>query len=93
MIKSKYLTKITIIFVCLSLFTCAGIVYMAGNNTKTKVLDYENKLFGDNILSIDIRVEEKDWQSMLDNAMAKEYISGDLVINGVTFSAVGINIK
>lgn len=93
MIKSKYLTKITIIFVCLSLFTCAGIVYMAGNNTKTKVLDYENKLFGDNILSIDIRVEEKDWQSMLDNAMAKEYISGDLVINGITFSAVGIRTK
>ncbi|NMA85539.1 MAG: spore coat protein CotH, partial [Epulopiscium sp.] len=30
---------------------------------------------------------------MLDNATAKEYISGDLVINGVTFSTVGIRTK
>ena len=93
MIKSKHLTKITIIFVCLSLFACAGIVYMDGKNAEIKVVEYENKLFGEDILSIDIRVDKEDWQSMLDNATAKEYISGDLVINGVTFSTVGIRTK
>ena len=93
MINSKHLNKITILLVCLSLLGCAGIVYMANSNIETKTLDYETKLFGDSILSIDINVDEEDWENLLSNAMAKEYVSGDLIINGTKFSTVGIRTK
>lgn len=93
MINSKNLGKITIILIFFSLIGCIGIVYMANGNTETKSPDYEDKLFGDNILKIDIEVDEEDWQSLLDNPLAKDYISGNLTINGNKFSAVGIRTK
>jgi hypothetical protein len=69
------------------------IVYAAGVNQNKKVMDYESKLFGDEILTIDIRVDENEWQEMLDNAIDKEYISADLAINGESFHTVGIRTK
>ncbi len=93
MITSKHIAKITALLVCLSLFACVMIVYAAGVNQNKKVMDYESKLFGDEILTIDIRVDENDWQEMLDNAIDKEYISADLVINGESFHTVGIRTK
>jgi len=93
MITSKHIAKITALLVCLSLFACVMIVYAAGVNQNKKVMDYESKLFGDEILTIDIRVDENEWQEMLDNAIGKEYISADLVINGKSFNTVGIRTK
>jgi spore coat protein CotH len=93
MITSKHIAKITALLVCLSLFACVMIVYAAGVNQNKKVMDYESKLFGDEILTIDIRVDENEWQEMLDNAIEKEYISADLVINGELFNTVGIRTK
>lgn len=93
MITSKHIAKITALLVCLSLFACVMIVYAAGVNQNKKVMDYESKLFGDEILTIDIRVDENEWQEMLDNAIDKEYISADLVINGESFHTVGIRTK
>jgi len=93
MITSKHIAKITALLVCLSLFACVMIVYAAGVNQNKKVMDYESKLFGDEILTIDIRVDENEWQEMLDNAIDKEYISADLVINGKSFNTVGIRTK
>jgi spore coat protein CotH len=93
MITSKHIAKITALLVCLSLFACVMIVYAAGVNQNKKVMDYESKLFGDEILTIDIRVDENEWQEMLDNAIDKEYISADLAINGESFHTVGIRTK
>ncbi len=93
MLGSKHLNKIVAICMCLSLLACGVIVYAARVNTKTKTMDYETKLFGDEVLTIDIRIDEAEWQEMLGNATAKEYVSGDLVINGETFSTVGIRTK
>jgi len=93
MITSKHIAKITALLVCLSLFSCVIIVYAAGVNQNKKVMDYESKLFGDEILTIDIRVDENEWQEMLDNAIEKEYISADVVINGESFYTVGIRTK
>jgi spore coat protein CotH len=93
MITSKHIAKITALLVCLSLLACVMIVYAAGVNQNKKVMDYESKLFGDEILTIDIRVDENEWQEMLDNAIEKEYISADLVINGELFNTVGIRTK
>lgn len=45
------------------------------------------------VMEIDIAVDEDDWQEMLDNALAEEYISCDLTINGTTYSHVGVRPK
>lgn len=94
MIASKRLTWVTILLVCLSVFACAAIVYGAAiQSGTTHTTEYETKLFGDDVLTINIEVSAEDWQNLLDNATAKEYIAGDLLINGVRFSDVGIRTK
>ena len=54
---------------------------------------YAEKLFGTEIMTIEISAEEEAWQNMLDNAMKEEYISADIIINGEKFTNVGIRPK
>jgi hypothetical protein len=77
----------------ISLALCAFIVYAADSWDTAGITQYQKKLFGDEILSIDIQANAQDWQGMLENAQAKEWISADLVINGARFSTVGIRTK
>ena len=56
-------------------------------------VEYESKLFGDNITNIDIIADEADWQNMIDNASDEEYINVDVNINGELFENVGIRPK
>ncbi len=93
MINSKHLNKIVFTLLFLSLIACVFIVYYAQVNPNTKAVKYESKLFGDEILTIDIQVDEEDWQELLNNAAAKEYIPADLTINGETFDSVGLRAK
>lgn len=74
------------------------IVYLIANpNTDTLEIqqpEYINKVFNkDQVNEIDITVNEKDWQGLLKNATEKEYILGDITINGEKFSSVGIRAK
>lgn len=93
MINSKNLGKITFSLIILSLLGTVGFVYLANESGENKIVDYEAKLFGEAILEIDIRVNEEEWQNLLNNPLAKEYIAGDLIINGTKFSTVGIRTK
>jgi len=55
--------------------------------------EYAGNVFDkDRITEIDIKVDETQWQKMLDSAQ-EEYISCDLTINGSTISTVGIRPK
>ena len=93
MIANKYISVITAVFLCLSLIICGFIVYAANTWETKKIPEYQSKLFGDEIITIDIKVDNDDWQNLLDNAQAKEWISGDLIINGNQISTVGIRTK
>lgn len=93
MIANKYISVITAVFLCISLITCGFIVYAANTWETKRIPEYQNKLFGDEIITIDIKVDTEDWQSLLDNAQAKEWISGNLIINGDQISTVGIRTK
>lgn len=55
--------------------------------------EYVEKLFGSDLISIEILAEESDWQTMLDNAMKEEYIMADVIINGTKFQNVGVRPK
>lgn len=56
-------------------------------------VEYESKLFGDNITNIDIITDTDEWQNMIDNASDEQYISVDVNIDGELFENVGIRTK
>ncbi len=55
--------------------------------------DYPTKIFGQNIINIEITADENDWAEMLENKMSKPYISCDLKIDGREFKNVGLRPK
>ena len=97
MITSKHIHVWTLIavgivtcFMCIFLFKpeVLGIVPV------THVSEYAEKLFDQNTVStIDIQMDPKEWQNMLDNALQEEYVKCDVVINGETIYNVGIRPK
>lgn len=93
MIDSKHINKIIAGVVVLALIFCGFIVYAANAYEPANVPAYQKLLFNDKIVEIDIQVNAEEWQSLLDNPEAKEYISGDLTINGEVFESVGVRTK
>ncbi len=45
------------------------------------------------MMTVDITVEEKEWEEMLENAIDEEYISCDVSVNGEDYFSVGIRPK
>lgn len=98
MIKSKHFNKILFTFLSLMLIFTILITYFPDNlslQSSGKVdMEYESKLFqSDEIMTVDIKIDESTWESMLENATAEEYVVCDIVINGETYNNVGIRPK
>ena len=93
MIASKKLSAIVAVLLCACLVFCGVIVYAAHVVESKNVPEYQSRLFGDEILTIDIQTDADDWRGLQSNAQAKEWISGDLTINGERFGAVGLRTK
>ncbi|SMC70079.1 CotH protein [Papillibacter cinnamivorans DSM 12816] len=55
--------------------------------------DYETEIFGKDVITVNITASQEDWDSLMENAVSKPYISADVEINGVTFKDVGIKTK
>ena len=45
------------------------------------------------VLSVEITVDEDQWEQMLENAIDEEYISCDVTVNGTEYTSVGIRPK
>ena len=93
MITSKHIKKITAAMLCLSVLLCGFMIYAANAFDIAHVTEYQKKMFGDKIVTLDIQVNKDDWQELLDNAKEKDWIPCDLIINGKRFSDVGIRTK
>ena len=99
MIGHKHITKIAAVLmaaaVCLSLCAVAfsGQITAAAGNTGIS-MEYESELFDTgSILSVNILMDDGDWNDMLENATAEEYYPCDVEVNGTTFYRVGIRPK
>ncbi len=55
--------------------------------------EYPVKLFGQQVIDIDITVDEDVWSEMLENKMSKPYIACDLTIDGKEYKSVGLRPK
>ena len=99
MIAHKHATRLAALLMALAVCLCAlaqgfagGLAEAAGGTGVT--MEYETKLFDTSEpISVNILIDEADWQSMLENATAEEYVSCDVEINGTRFSSVGIRPK
>lgn len=68
------------------------LVAVSGSSAAT--MEYESTLFDTSeIMTVNIIMDEDQWQELLDNAISEEYYACDVEINGETISNVGIRAK
>lgn len=99
MVTNKHINKIVMIIMAMAVVICvlAGIV--VGRSDKYAenaniLMEYPSKLFDTNeVISVNIKMDEDEWNEMLKNAMAEEYYSCDVEICGTTFKNVAIRPK
>lgn len=97
MIQSKKINAIVVIAVVFALITSIALVVLGKTHNenggmKTEA-EYASKIFGKDIISIEIIADEAEWQKMLDNARSEQFIMADVVVDGVKFQKVGIRPK
>lgn len=99
MIANKHITKIVAVIMAAAVCLCLAAMLLAGTLTQALggtgiTMEYESKLFDtDEPMSVNIIMDEADWEDMLANATAEEYYPCDVEINGETFYRVGIRPK
>lgn len=99
MIAHKNITKI--VAVVMAVVTCLCLAAIACAELFAEVLggpgvtmEYESRLFDtDEILSINIIMDDGEWNDMLSNAVSEIYSQCDVEINGEMFYRVGIRPK
>ena len=93
--SGKLITAVMLLAVCL----CIGAAAFSGKLTALAgdggiTMEYESELFDtDEIIEIDIRIDEDDWENLLANATAEEYCECDVVVNGETIYNSAIRAK
>lgn len=88
---------VLVIILCLSI-SLGGLAGCSTTKSSTAqstgdTSEYTEKIFGDDIISLEIIADDTEWQTMLDNAAEEEYIKVDVVVNGTKFEDVGIRPK
>ena len=99
MVTNKHITKIVAVIMavacvlCLVAVGCSDKLTEVFGDTGVK-MSYESKLFDtEEVMSVNIIMDEEDWNTMLTNAGSEEYYVCDVVVNGTKFKNVGIRPK
>ena len=99
MVTNKHMSKIIIVIMTVAVILCILAVGFSDKLTgllgdRTVKMEYETELFDtDEIISVDIRMDEEEWDKMLKNATSEEYYVCDVVVNGKTYKNVAIRPK
>ena len=99
MIAHKHITKIIAVVMAVAVCLCLCAVAFSGEIAAAMEdtgisMEYETKLFDtSSILTVNILMDEADWNDMLANATAEEYYQCDVEIGGTTFYRVAIRPK
>ncbi|MBU5437925.1 CotH kinase family protein [Tissierella sp. MSJ-40] len=98
MIKEKSVTSISLISITVVALLLISYIMSTstdkGNQSTIQQPEYVDKIFNKDIVSeIDIIIDENSWKDLLENAIKEEYYNCDIIINGETFSNVGIRAK
>ncbi len=96
---NKNIEKIVAVLMAAAVLLCFLAISNAGRLTEllggTGVrMEYESRLFDTSEpISVNILMDEKDWNAMLSNATSEEYYVCDVVVNGRKFNDVAIRPK
>ena len=99
MLAHKHITKIVAAVMAAAVCLCLCAVAFSGQLTawagdKGIAQEYETALFDtSSILSVNIQMDEADWNDMLENATAETYYQCNMEVNGTMFYQVGIRPK
>lgn len=99
MLAHKHITKIAAAVMAAAVCLCLCAVAFSGQLTawagdKGITQEYETALFDtSSILSVNIQMDEEDWNDMLENATAETYYQCNVEVNGTMFYQVGIRPK
>ena len=99
MIAHKHITKIIAVVMAVAVCLCLCAVAFSGEIAAAMgdtgiSMEYETELFDtSSILTVNILMDETDWNDMLENATAEEYYQCDVEVNGTTFYRVAIRPK
>ena len=99
MIAHKHITKIIAVVMAVAVCLCLCAVAFSGEIAAAVgdtgiSMEYETKLFDTgSTLTVNILMDEADWNDMLENATAEEYYQCDVEVNGTTFYRVAIRPK
>ena len=96
MIKNKRIDAVCCIVLALTLLLT--VLFMNGKSlglsASETMLGYEAHLFDISIVhTIDIAMNEDDWENFLENCTDEEYVSANLVIDGKAVKNVGLRAK
>lgn len=99
MATNKHIDKIVMVIMAVAVVICllAGLIVGKGNKYAENaniLMEYPSKLFNtDEAITINIKMDEEEWNKMLENAMSEEYYTCDVEICGETFKNVAIRPK
>lgn len=99
MLAHKHITKIVAVVMAAAVCLCLCAVAFSGPlaawaGDKGIAQEYETALFDtSSILSVNIQMDEADWNDMLENATAETYYQCNVEVNGTMFYQVGIRPK
>lgn len=97
MIESKRISAVVAVVISLALvFSVLAMLFGGASGeggTQGQQAQYVTKIFGEDIITIDIIAQESEWQSMLENASSESFIMADIVVNGKKVQNIGIRPK
>ena len=99
MIAHKHITKIIAVVMAVAVCLCLCAVAFSSQIAAAMgdmgiSMEYETELFDtSSILTVNILMDDADWNAMLENSAAEEYYQCDVEINGTTFYRVAIRPK
>lgn len=87
-------TIAVIVAAAVALVFLAAFAFAGNGSGKGVPQEYEQTLFGGkNMIEINFELDESDWESLLKNAVAEEYCTADVTVNGKTYAKAGIRPK
>ncbi len=97
MIKKKWMDSTAVIGIVFALLFSVTLTYfpqVLALEAKETTFLYETELFNkEQVMTVDILMDDKLWNEMLEHALEEEYYRCDVVINGVNYYNVGIRPK
>ncbi len=99
MTEHKYIGKIVGALMAAAVAFCLVVTlfadrFVAVSGSSAATMEYESTLFDTSeIMTVNIIMDEEQWQELLDNAISEKYYACDVEINGETISNVGIRTK